>query len=106
MQENTKPSKMVKLKNVLNSEKLQKYFSITKKAIALVESSKMDSSRINEAKDFLNMAKCYYSDALHFFNENDYINAFAAINYAHGWLDAGARIKLFDVHDNTLFTVD
>lgn len=106
MQKNIKPPKMAKLNNTLDSEKLQKYFSITKKAIDLVESSQMDDSRIKEAKDFLNMAKCYYSDALHFFNENDYINAFAAINYAHGWLDAGARIKLFDVHDSTLFTVD
>lgn len=92
--------------NIITKKKLQKYFSITTKAIEMVESSKMDGSRIKEAKDFLNMAKCYYSDALHFFEKQDYINAFAAINYAHGWLDAGARIKLFDVHDNTLFTVD
>jgi hypothetical protein len=35
------------------------------------------------------------------------VNAFAALNYAHGWLDAGARLGLFDVdHDSTLFTVD
>ena len=34
------------------------------------------------------------------------VNAFAALNYAHGWLDSGARIGLFDVKDSRLFTVD
>jgi hypothetical protein len=99
-------TKDITSKALITTKKLEKYFSITKKAIETVESSQMDNSRIKDAKDFLNMAKCYYSDALHFFEKKDYINAFAAINYAHGWLDAGARIKLFDVHDNTLFTVD
>ena len=31
----------------------------------------------------------------------------AALNYAHGWLDAGARLGLFDVgKDNGLVSVD
>ena len=39
--------------------------------------------------------------------KGDLVNAFAALNYAHGWLDAGARLGLFDVDgDNVLFTVD
>ena len=59
------------------------------------------------AKDFLDMAKRYFSDAKHFKDKGDIVTAFAALNYAHGWLDAGARIGLFDVdHDNELFTVD
>ena len=59
------------------------------------------------AEDFLDMAKRYYEDANHFEQKGDYVNAFAALNYAHGWLDAGARIGLFDVgHDSKLFTVD
>ena len=36
---------------------------------------------------------------------NDFIDAYGALNYAHGWLDSGARLKIFDVTDNTLFTV-
>ena len=59
-----------------------------------------------KAKDFFDMASRYYSDAGHFRKHNDFVLAFGALNYAHGWLDAGARIKLFDVHDSTLFTVD
>jgi len=34
------------------------------------------------------------------------VTAFAALNYAHGFLDAGARMKLFDVKDSRLFASD
>ena len=94
------------MENVLKKEKIEKYFSITSKAIAKVKESGFDGSRIKEAEDFLDMAERYYSDAQHFFKKNDYVNAFAAVNYAHGWLDAGARIRLFKVRDSKLFTVD
>ena len=53
------------------------------------------------------MAKRYYKDAEYFYNEKkDYVTAFAALNYAHGWLDAGARSELFDVDgDSELFVI-
>jgi hypothetical protein len=58
------------------------------------------------ADDFLNMARSYFSDAKHFQASGDLVNAFAAVNYAHGWLDAGARLGLFDVGlDDKLFTL-
>lgn len=94
-------------KNVLiTSEKLEKYFSVTKKALDLAEKSSNRTSLKNEREDFLDMIKRYVSDAEHFAKKNDYVNAFAALNYAHGWLDAGARLGIFDVHDSKLFTVD
>lgn len=53
------------------------------------------------------MAKRYLSDAEHFEKKGELVTAFAALNYAHGWLDAGARVGLFDVgHDSSLFTID
>jgi uncharacterized protein len=53
------------------------------------------------------MASRYYEDAKFFEKKGDIVTAFAALNYAHGWLDAGARLGLFDVgHDSRLFTVD
>ncbi|MEK6857726.1 MAG: DUF357 domain-containing protein, partial [Nanoarchaeota archaeon] len=59
------------------------------------------------AEDFLDMAQRYFSDAKHFRDKGDVVTAFAALNYAHGWLDAGARLGFFDVeHDSELFTVD
>ena len=58
------------------------------------------------AESFLQMAQTYYNDALHFKEEGDLVNAFACVNYAHGWLDCGARIGIFDVgQDDQLFTL-
>lgn len=34
-------------------------------------------------------AQRYYSDALHFIKKGEFVNAFAALEYAEGWLDAG-----------------
>ena len=50
------------------------------------------------------MIQRYYSDAVYFEGKNDLVNAFAALNYAHGWLDAGARIEVFIVKDSRLFS--
>jgi len=92
----------------VTEEKLNKYFDVTGGALKMCEKAmdKKNPTRLKQAKDFFDMASRYYSDANHFKKYNDYVLAFAALNYAHGWLDAGARIGLFDVHDSTLFTVD
>ena len=58
------------------------------------------------AESFLEMANSYFLDAKHFREQGDLVNAFACVNYAHGWLDCGARIGLFDVgEDDRLFTL-
>jgi hypothetical protein len=58
------------------------------------------------AEDFLSMAKAYYSDARHHQETGDIVLVLACVNYAHGWLDAGARLGLFDVGgDDKLFTL-
>ncbi len=90
-------------------EKLNKYFKIT--GLAIKKAGESDNKAVIDEKervrnDFLDMIKRYYSDAKYFFERGDFVNAFAALNYAHGWLDAGARIKLFNVKDSRLFTVD
>jgi len=95
-----------KVIDIVTEEKLAKYFDVTGRAIEMVKTTEMDTSRIENANDFLDMAQRYYSDAHHFKSKGDYVLAFAALNYAHGWLDAGARIGLFKVKDSTLFTVD
>ncbi len=92
--------------NSITDTKLKKYFSITKKALSLAEKSKNRTNMKQEREDFLDMIKRYISDAEHFSEKGNKVNAFACLNYAHGWLDAGARIGIFDVHDNKLFTVD
>ncbi|MBI4448040.1 DUF357 domain-containing protein [Candidatus Woesearchaeota archaeon] len=92
----------------ISDEKLKKYFDVTGKAlkkVKLAEPKNVDFRKVGE--DFLDMAQRYYDDAKHFAAKGDVVNAFAALNYAHGWLDAGARLGVFDVdHDSSLFTVD
>jgi len=92
----------------ITQEKLDKYFDITGRALKKVKiGKKQDIDWKASAEDFLDMAQRYYSDAKHFQEKGDIVTAFAALNYAHGWLDAGARLGLFDVDgDNVLFTVD
>ncbi|QGN07081.1 DUF357 domain-containing protein [Halorhabdus sp. CBA1104] len=58
------------------------------------------------ATDCLEMARSYLEDGRHFRAEDDLVNALAAFSYGHAWLDAGARIGLFDVpEEGHLFTV-
>ncbi len=90
----------------ITKETLTKAFSVTEEAIAMVKEKGFDESRIDDAKDFLNMAESYVKDAKYFQEKGDMIRAFGCVYYAHGWLDAGARIGLFNVKDSRLFTVD
>jgi hypothetical protein len=51
------------------------------------------------------MARSYLEDGRHFREQEDLVNALAAFSYGHAWLDAGARIGLFDVpEEGHLFT--
>tara|TARA_Y100000310_G_C20530126_1_gene737995 strand:+ start:221 stop:493 length:273 start_codon:yes stop_codon:yes gene_type:complete len=87
----------------ITKEKLERYFSVTQEAFSM---AKENIGNEKYAADFLDMISRYISDAKHFYEKGDFVNAFAALNYAHGWLDAGARAEIFDVHDSRLFTVD
>ncbi|MBS3107438.1 DUF357 domain-containing protein [Candidatus Woesearchaeota archaeon] len=94
--------------NLITDIKLKKYFSITEKALKKAKIKIPERTHLHVvAMDFYNMAELYFNDAKHFEQKGNLVNAFAALNYAHGWLDAGARLGLFDVkHDSKLFTVD
>ena len=51
------------------------------------------------------MAASYLEDGRHFRANDDPVNALASYAYGHGWLDAGVRMGLFAVPDDTdLFT--
>ena len=94
--------------DVVTDEKLDEYFALTSEALEKAGSA-LDTStqqREAQAKDFLDMAQRYHDDAGHFREKGEKVIAFGALNYAHGWLDAGARIRLFKVDDHRLFTVD
>lgn len=93
--------------NLITPERMAKYLATTQQAldkVRIVAPAKSFTARI--AENFLDMAKRYYADAQHFHAKGDEVNAFATVNYAHGWLDAGARLGVFDVgQDDTLFTL-
>ena len=92
------------MENIITKEKLEKYFKLTTKALEEVK-KKIIKSKEKEAKEIIEMVTNYISDAEHFRNKEDFVNSFAALNYAHGWLDSGVRLDVFDVKDNKLFTV-
>jgi len=85
------------------NNKLDKYIKLTESALKKVKEKKIKSRK---ALELLKLAECYYSDALHFKKKGDLVNAFAAINYAHAFLDAGVVLGLFKVKDNKLFMSD
>ncbi|MCE5261835.1 MAG: DUF357 domain-containing protein [Euryarchaeota archaeon] len=95
------------MRDTISQEHLERYLSITKRALEKVTISAPERSFNRKLADsFLEMARTYFSDAKHFAEHGDYVNAFASVNYAHGWLDCGARVGLFDVgQDDQLFTL-
>lgn len=92
------------MKNTITKEKLGKYFKLTETALAEVKKN-IISGKESHAKEIIEMVENYLSDAKHFQDKEDYVNAFAALNYAHGWLDSGVRLDVFNVKDDKLFTV-
>lgn len=90
--------------NQITEIKLKKYFEITGKALAIAKKA-INEKEKNKAEDVLDMAERYYSDAKWFQEKKDYVNAFAALNYSHGWLDCGSRLGLFKVKDSKLFVL-
>ena len=92
------------MKDQITNEKLIKYFNLTSNALEKVKENIIHGKE-KEAKEIIEMTTNYLSDAKHFEEKEDYVNAFGALNYAHGWLDSGVRLRIFDVRDNSLFTV-
>ncbi len=92
------------MENEITNEKLEKYFKLTSKALEVVKKN-IIKGKENYAKEIIDMVENYLSDAKHFEEKGDLVNAFAALNYAHGWLDSGVRLDVFNVDDDKLFTV-
>ena len=85
-------------------EKIQKYRDLTSKALKIARKSIIKGKGAH-AKEIIEMVSNYLSDSKYFEKSGDFVNTFAALNYAHGWLDAGARLGVFDVKDDKLFTI-
>ena len=92
------------MEDKITREKLKKYFELTKKALGLAKGN-IVKGKEKGAEEIIEMVENYLSDAKFFEEKKELVNAFGAINYAHGWLDSGVRLGIFDVKDNKLFTV-
>ncbi|MEJ2268008.1 MAG: DUF357 domain-containing protein [Nanoarchaeota archaeon] len=89
---------------IITKEKLEKYFNLTERALKKVKKNVIKGKE-NYSKEIIDMVKNYLYDARFFEKKQDFVNAFAAINYAHGWIDAGVRLDVFEVKDDKLFTI-
>jgi len=88
-------------------ERINKYLDLTAKAVAKVSIiSEEGNENYKKAADILEMVKAYHSDAYFFLKEGRGDDAFAAVNYAHGWIDCGVRLGFLDGKgDWQLFTL-
>jgi hypothetical protein len=92
------------MQDKITKSKLEKYFSVTEKALKISKKS-VEKERGEEAEEIIAMVENYLNDAKYFKTEGKYVEAFACLNYAHGWLDSGARLGIFKVKDNKLFVI-
>ncbi len=88
----------------ITKEKIGKYRRLTSNALELARES-IIKGKEEHAREIIDMVSNYLSDSEHFEKQGDLVNAFGALNYAHGWLDAGVRLDVFDVKDNKFFTI-
>lgn len=88
-------------------EKTDRYEDLLAAALDEANFAVAEGTHLDEAaRECEEMARSYLTDGRHFRAEGDLVNALASFAYGHGWLDAGVRIGLFDVPDESeLFTV-
>jgi uncharacterized protein len=92
------------MEDQITNVKVDKYMTLTESALNKV-SKNIHGGMEDQAREIISMASNYISDSKHFLNKGDRVNCFAALNYAHGWIDCGVRLGIFDVTDNKLFTI-
>lgn len=80
--------------------KLDKYLELTEKALKEVK------IKDKKAEKLVDMSRRYFSDAKHFKEKGKIEEAFAAVNYAHAFLDAAALLGFLENKDSKLFMVE
>ncbi len=84
----------------LTDERLEREFKVTEDTLNKITIKIDKNNKLYEnALHFLDTAKRYYEDAKYFKKKGDKASAFGALNYAHGWLDAGKNIGIFKVKE-------
>ena len=83
----------------ISEERVTKYYRMACDALDAVDGEKGE-----DAADLRGLAASYVDDAEHWIEEENYVLAYGALNFAHGLLDGGVRTGVFDVYDPSLFT--
>lgn len=88
-------------------EKTNRYEELLAAALDAADIAAQEGTPLYGAgEEFEEMARSYLEDGRHFREEDDLVNALASFSYGHGWMDAGARIGVFEVPtEGHLFTV-
>ncbi|QLC34613.1 DUF357 domain-containing protein [Halarchaeum sp. CBA1220] len=89
------------------AEKTDRYEGLLAEALEEADPVAPEGTPLAEAAaEYEEMARSYLEDGRHFRANGDPVNALASFSYGHAWMDAGARIGLFDVpEEGHLFTV-
>ena len=91
----------------VTEDKLKKYLDITEKALQVLKVLPPEGSQLQKAADdLLMMATSYFQDACYYKEKGDYVTAFACVNYAHGYIDAGVRLGLFLGDNSGIFAFE
>lgn len=87
--------------------KTDRYESLLAEALEAADIAPQEGTPLHDAAVACEeMARSYLEDGRHFRETDDPVNALAAFSYGHGWMDAGARLGLFEVPTGGhLFTV-
>ena len=87
-------------------EKTNRYMVMLEEALKDVKISVGEGSYLRKiADDYLDMARSYYNDGVHFAESEDRVNALVCFSYGHAWLDAGVRLGVFTVNNPELFAI-
>ena len=94
----------------VTKQKLAKYRTLTETALKLAKIKKgLSAKERKTCEQFIDFCARYVSDAKHFEKNGDLVTSFAALNYAHAWLDSAAVAGWLDVKHkdrNKFFTID
>ena len=92
------------MKDNITKQKIKKYSTLTSTALEKIKKN-IIKGKENSAKEIIEMVENYLSDSKYFEKKENLVDAFAALNYAHGWIDSGVRLGIFNVKDRKLFTI-
>jgi hypothetical protein len=86
---------------------LNEYAFILKTSInGIVLRNRQGSPYHNLGSEILQMIRSYLQDSEFFSNNGDIVNQYASLVYAHGWMNAGEYLGLYDLSGGTVSYTD